>query len=148
MATHISEIETLLSDLLSEEERLRQAYAGALPSLRPSTLRTKIEEWVGDGGLHIRMLRTLEAGGSAGGSADGEAADQTGASLPGDPEGTEAHRFLDFFYRAEERLYYHYQNGLETIKEEGLRSLVLSHIKDQEKHLSAINHLYSEFLYF
>ncbi len=141
MISSLSKIESLLRDLLAEERKLHQAYMSYLPLLHPSTLHDKMQEWVGEGGRHIEALQSaLEE--------RGVAIDQS-ASLPqATPEEIEAHLFLDYFYRAEERLYYHYQNGLKQAEEEGLRALVLSHLQDQEKHLSAIQHLYADFLYF
>lgn len=140
MKSHISKIESLFCDLLEEEGKLHQDYTSYLPSLHPSTLRDKVQGWMGDGRRHIQELQALEESGAA--------ADQAAVSFQPVPDEIEAHVFLDYFYRAEEELYYHYQDGLGQVKEEGLRSLVLSHLQDQEKHLLAINHLYADFLYF
>ena len=140
MKSHVSKIESLFRDLLDEEGKLHQAYARHLPLLHPAGLRDKVQEWIGDGRRHIQVLQTLEESGAA--------VDQMAALFQEVPEEIEAHAFLDYFYRAEEQLYYHYQNVLEQVNEEELRSVVLSHLQDQEKHLSAIKSLYGDFLYF
>lgn len=139
MKSHISKIESLFCELLEEEGKLHQDYSSYLPLLHPSTLRDKMQGWMGDGRRHIQELQALEE--------SGPTMDQA-ASYQSVPDEIEAHALLDYFYRAEERLYYHYQDGLGQVKEEGLRSLVLSHLQDQERHLSTINRLYGDFLYF
>src|SRR5579884_2625260 len=105
MISSISKTESLLRDLLAEERKLHQAYMSYLPLLYTSTLHDKMQEWVGDGGRHIEALQlALEKRGGA--------VDQTAVLPQATPEEIEAHLFLDYFYRAEERLYYHYQNSL------------------------------------
>lgn len=138
MRSHITEVESLFCDLLAEEETLHRAYTSYLPLLHSPALREKIMEWTEDGGRHIQALRRLEESGHC---------IEQAATIQGASEEVEARAFLDFFYRAEERLYFHYQNGLEQVREKGLRALVSSHLQDQMKHLTAIKHLYADFLY-
>lgn len=109
MKSHISKIESLFCDLLEEEGKLHQDYTSYLPSLHPSTLRDKVQGWMGDGRRHIQELQALEESGAA--------ADQAAVSFQPVPDEIEAHVFLDYFYRAEEELYYHYQDGLGQVKE-------------------------------
>lgn len=140
MKSHVSKNESLFYDLLEEEGKLHQDYRSYLPLLHPSSLRDLVQGWMGDGRRHIQGLQALEDSGTL--------PDQAASSFPPVPEEIGAHAFLDYFYRAEERLYYHYQDSLGQVKEEGLRSLVLSHLQDQKRHLSTINRLYGDFLYF
>lgn len=134
------EMNAILQELLSEERHLHRAYTAYLPLLHSAVLRKKIEGRVGEGWKHIEGLeRAIEKRGAA--------PDQSTAPAAVPPS-AETHALLDFFYQAEERLYYLYQEASKRAEEEWLRSLLFSHSQDQKRHLAEIQRLYTEFLYY
>lgn|GEM_PF-6409275 len=133
--------QALLQALVIDERSLHQAYATYLPLLHPPILRERIQRWIGEGWKHIQALeRALEQSGAV----SHQAPPPVAAAPPSD----ETHDLLDFFYQQEEHLYYEYQEASKQVEAEPLRSLLLSHLEDQERHLAGIRNLYAEFLYY
>lgn len=130
----------ILQGLLTEERQLNSAYTAYLPLLHSPVLRKKVQRWAGEGWKHIEALeKEIEKRGAAPGP--------SAAAAPVAPASDETHDLLDFFFQQEERLYYSYQEALKRAEEE-LRSLLFRHLEEQKGHISGIQNLYAEFLYY
>lgn len=135
-------IEPALRTLLAGERALHQAYVDYLPLLRPPVLREKLQPGIGEGWKQVEGLESALARLGA--------ASEPAAAIPRElPEKAAPHVLLDFFYQAEERLFYRYQEALQQAADEAwLRALLASHLQNHKRRIAAIQHLYAEFLYY